>query len=193
MHIILHDFWRDLGEAEKSIMQKSTVTHLTSNNTALYWSVLTTNNMQTVWKISGDRAPSFHQLPSNTPLWEMQLVWSPWCSCYHLGWGCLQILPECTPGLLILHCTNHAAAFTETGWLQARQEMKRDNDRSVCRMSALSACSYPHNARLAPALIDLTDKNQSVSPLTALSSLMTIALQTTIPVMEWCLRGSWND
>lgn len=60
--------------------------------------------------------------------------------------------------MLILHCTNYAAALAETGWLQARQEMKRDNDRSVRRVSALSARSYPHHTRLASALIELTKK-----------------------------------
>lgn len=57
--------------------------------------------------------------------------------------------------MLILHCTNHVAAFTKTGWLQARQEMKRDNDRSgplcVCPVCALisSPCQIGLNANRA--------------------------------------------
>lgn len=61
---------------------------------------------------------------------------------FRMGGG-LQILVVCISELLILHCTNHAAAWAETGWLQARQEMKRDNDRSARRMSALAVCLYP--------------------------------------------------
>lgn len=91
--------------------------------------------------------------------------------------------------LWILRRANHAAASAETRWLQARQEMNGDNDRSAWCMSAIGACSYPRHASLASAFISVAVKKKKDRFL--LWQLWILWLQFSCRFMDrW---GRWAD
>lgn len=136
----------------------------------LDWSV----SSQMTWSLTGGLASNW------TPLCKEY----SWCGLrctdafvyeegtYRLGLCVCQVL-------WILSHANHAAASAETGWLQARQEMNGDNDRSAWCMSAIGACSYPRHASSASAFISVAgkkNKRRQISALTALNSLIAILL-----------------
>lgn len=98
--------------------------------------------------------------------------------------GSYRLGPSACQVLWILHRAHHAAASAETGWLQARQEMKGDNDRSAWCMSAVGARSYPRHASSASAFINVAEKktkkkkeDRQISALTALNSLIAILVR----------------
>lgn len=99
-----------------------------------------------------------NDVKSNWGISIPQWTWTTLHSCFRLWRGYLQIMPVPMPGSWILCHPNHAAASAETGWLQARQEMNGDNDRSAWCMSAIGACSYPHHASWATAFISMAEK-----------------------------------
>lgn len=146
------------------------IIQLTNNINMLHWSAPT----KTIWILSGGSHQWCSPVPSSStfkhpPPVRREIIQSPWCSCYHLGWGgaCRFSLSACQ------------GCWSCTVLIMQQPELRQDDCRpdrkwreimigqpAVCLPSP--HCSYPRDAKLA--LIDLTARDQQVRVLTALDS-----------------------